>query len=238
MTEDLRPSDPIEVPPPAEPSIIGVSARTATVLLLFTLVFTALMAATYFATKPAIDQSARAEKMKLIGEVLPAASYDNDLLADGVTLPAVSELGLDDESTVYRARKNGQPVALIVEAAAPDGYSGRIGMLLAVSPEGRLLALRVTQHKETPGLGDYIDPKKDKNKAHPWVDQFNGRKLEEVGAGQWKVKKDGGVFDAHTGATISARAVTNASGRALAWANENREKILQLPAGSRMEIKP
>ena len=232
---DLPTPDPIEVPPPAAPSIISISARTATILLLFTIAFTALMATTYFATKPAIELSARAEKMKLIAEVLPAAGYDNDLLADGITLPPTAALGLDDESTAYRARKDGQPVAIVLEAAAPDGYSGRIGLLMAVSADGRLLALRVTQHKETPGLGDYIDPKKDKNKTSPWIGQFNGRDLDEVTLEQWKVKKDGGVFDAHVGATISARAVTNASGRALAWAAEHRSKLFAPPAGGRLE---
>lgn len=230
--------DPIEVPLPAESSILRISARTATILLLFTLVFTALMAATYFATRPAIEQSARAEKMKLIGEVLPHERYDNDLLADGVALPPIAALGLDDPSTAYRARKGGRPVALVVEAAAPDGYSGRIGLLLAVDADGRLLAMRITQHKETPGLGDYIDPRKDKNKARPWIDQFDGKSLDEIKPEQWKVKKDGGVFDAHTGATISARAVINASGRALAWLRDNRDQLFQLPAGGRLETTP
>ena len=235
MSEPLPDQDPIAVPPPADPSIISISTRTATVLLVFTLVFTALMAATYFATKPAIEQSARAEKMKLIGEVLPKASYDNDLLADSVTVPPVAALGLDDPSLAYRARRAGQPVAIVIEAAAPDGYSGRIGLLLAIDVEGRLLAMRVTQHKETPGLGDYIDPKKDKNKSNPWIDQFKDKDFATVAREQWKVKKDGGVFDAHTGATISARAVTNASGRALAWLGEHRTRLFALPAGGRLE---
>jgi Na+-translocating ferredoxin:NAD+ oxidoreductase subunit G len=224
----------IEVPPPATPSVLRVSSRTAVVLLIFTLVFTAAMAATYYATLSAIAQSARVEKMKLIGEVLPHEAYDNDLLADGVQLPPLAALGLDEPSTVFRARKNGQPVAVVVEAAAPDGYSGRVGLLLAVDMDGRLLAMRVTQHKETPGLGDYIDPKKDKNKAHPWIDQFEGKSLDQI-AGPWKVKKDGGIFEAHTGATISARAVTNASGRALAWIAEHRSKLFAPPAGGRLE---
>lgn len=226
---------PFEAPPVAETSILGISFRTAFVLLLFTVVFTALMAATYFATKPAIDASARAEKMKLIDEVLPKAYYDNDLLADGVTLPPVAALGLADASTAYRARKDGQPAALVFEAAAPDGYSGRIGLLLAVDTGGRLIAMRVTGHKETPGLGDYIDPKKDKNKASPWIGQFNGKSLGEVGTGQWKVRKDGGVFDARTGATISARAVVNASGRAAAWAAEQRDRLFALPTDGKWE---
>jgi hypothetical protein len=40
-----------------------------------------------------------------------------------------------------------------------------------------------------------------------------------------------------SGATISARAVTNASGRALAWATENRDKLLR-PAGERPLWQP
>ena len=235
MSEQLPNNEPIQVPPPEEPSIFSISSRTAAVLLVFTLVFTALMAATYFATKPAIEESARAEKMKLISEVLPAGNYNNDLLADGVTLPPIAALGLDDESTAYRARKNGQPVATVFEAAAPDGYSGRVGLLLAVDASGHLLAMRVTQHKETPGLGDYIDPRKDKNKASPWIDQFKAKSLEIVPPEQWKVKKDGGAFDAHAGATISARAVTNASGRALAWAVDHQVKLFAVPAGGRLK---
>jgi Na+-translocating ferredoxin:NAD+ oxidoreductase subunit G len=231
-------TDPIELPPPKEASIFSISVRTATVLVLFTLAFTALMAATYFATKPTIEQSARVEKMKLIGEVLPHDIYDNDLLADGIILAPVAATGLDDESTLYRARKAGRPVALVLEAAAPDGYSGRIGLLMAVGMDGHLLAMRVTQHKETPGLGDYIDPRKDKNKTSPWISQFDREGFEEVKPEQWKVKKDGGAFDAHVGATISARAVTNASGRALAWVLERRSKLFELPAGAHLEDKP
>lgn len=224
-----------EAPPVPESSIVRISFRTAIILLLFTVVFTALMAATYFATKPAIDESARAERMKLIDDVLPKASYDNDLLADDITLPPVAALGLADTSTVYRARRGGQPAALVIEAAAPDGYSGRIGLLLAVDTSGKLIAMRVTGHKETPGLGDYIDPKKDKNKASPWIGQFNGKSLGEVALDLWKVKKDGGVFDARVGATISARAVTNASGRALDWLGPRREQLFATPANARFE---
>ncbi|MDR2000566.1 MAG: electron transport complex subunit RsxG [Zoogloeaceae bacterium] len=223
------------MPPVAPPSIIRISSRTAITLLLFTLAFTALMATIYFATKDDIDASARAEKMKLIDEVLPKTFYDNDLLADNIALPPIPALGLADDSAVFRARKEGKPVALVIEAAAPDGYSGRIGLLLAVDADGRLIAMRVTDHKETPGLGDYIDPRKDKNKASPWIGQFNNKRLDEVPLDQWKVKKDGGIFDARAGATISARAVTNAGGRAMAWIAPRREQLFALPVNAKFE---
>ena len=52
---------------------------------------------------------------------------------------------------------------------------------------------------------------------------------------KWRVKKDGGRFDQMSGATISARAVTNASGRALAWTLERRDTLFALPANGRFE---
>lgn len=214
-----------------EPGVVRISVRTAAILLVFTLAFTALMAGTYKATAPLLEASAQAEKLRLINDVLPSESYDNDLLADKVRLPALPSLGLDTETQLYRARKEGKPVALVVEAAALDGYSGRIGLILAIGVDGRLLAQRVTSHRETPGLGDYIDPKKDKNKAHPWISQFNGRSLTDTPREKWKVKKDGGLIDQRAGATISARAVTNASGRSLAWVVERSEQFFTIPSG-------
>lgn len=214
---------------------LRISFSSAIVLLLFTLVFTGLMAATYQATKPILAASAAAEKLKLINEVLPPGSYDNDLLADGIDLPPLKDLGSADTTRLYRARKDGQPVALVLEAAAPDGYAGRIGLVLAVTADGRMTAVRVTGHKETPGLGDYIDPKKDKNKASPWIAQFNGRGYDLALGGRWKVKKDGGEFAYRTGATISARAVANASGKAVVWAAEHRAKLFALPTDGKWE---
>ena len=116
--------------------ILNISLRTAAVLLLFTLAFTTLMAITYTATKDPIAASAEAEKLRLIGEVLPPGAYDNDLLKDYADLPATPELGLDQPTHAYRARKGGEPAALVFEAAAPDGYSGRIGLILAVRTSG------------------------------------------------------------------------------------------------------
>lgn len=218
-----------------ESGVVRVSGRTAAIMLVFTLVFTALMAGTFKATAPLLEASAQAEKLRLVNEVLPREAYDNDLLKDSIRLPATKTLGLTGETPLYRARKNGQPVALVFETAALDGYSGRIGLLLAIRADGSLVAQRVTGHRETPGLGDYIDPKKDKNKTRPWITQFNGHGLDTLAAGQWKVKKDGGRFDQMAGATISARAVTNASGRALRWASTRRDQLFALPNGQLVE---
>jgi electron transport complex protein RnfG len=201
-------------------------------------VFTALMAGTFRATAPLLAESAQAAKLRSISDVLPPDSYDNDLLSDTIILPKQAALNGEGDSLVYRARKGGEPVALVFEAAARDGYSGRINLILAVSSHGRMIAQRVTMHKETPGLGDYIDPKKDRNKVRPWISQFDGLGLDTVPLTQWRVKKDGGRFDQMSGATISARAVTNASGRALAWVETRRTTLFALKSQARYEDVP
>ncbi len=210
-----------------------IALRTAAILLVFTFVFTALMAGTYQITAPTIKASALEQKLRLIGEVLPAERYDNDLLKDAIVLPATAGLNTELDSTLYRARQQGKPAALVFEAAANDGYSGRIELILAVAADGTLIAQRVTLHKETPGLGDYIDPRKDRNKANPWIKQFNDKDFDTIPREKWRVRKDGGEFDQMAGATISARAVTNASRQALEWAVSHRDSLFELGAGAR-----
>lgn len=215
-----------------ENTALRLSTRTATIMVAFTVVFTALMAFSYEATKEQIEASAAEEKMKLISEVLPRELYDNPLLEDVITLGPTPELGLNDGGKVYRARKDGQAAALLLEATAPDGYSGRIDLIVAVRADGSLSGVRAVNHRETPGLGDYIDPKKDKDKKSPWINQFSD--FKSAALPNCKVKKDGGQIAYHTGATISARAVTNAVARAARFAGENQNRLFAAPSGSKL----
>jgi electron transport complex protein RnfG len=206
-------------------SAAGMAVRTAATLFIFVIIFTGLLSGAYLWTKPAIEASAAEEKMKLVDEVLPRSEYDNALLEDTVSLSATPELGLSDPSLLYRARKAGQPVALVFEAVAPDGYAGKIRLIVAIRANGEVAGVRVTQHKETPGLGDYVELKKDKNKARPWITQFNGMSLAQVADKEWKVKKDGGRLDYYAGATVTPRAVSKAVLKAVKWAEANRDRL-------------
>lgn len=210
---------------PKEYTAPVMAARTAATLFVFVAIFTGLLSGAYLWTKPAIEASATEEKMKLVDEVLPRTEYDNALLADTVALPATPELGLKDPTTLFRARQGGQPVALIFEAVAPDGYAGKIRLIIAIRASGEVAGVRVTQHKETPGLGDYVEIKKDKNKARPWITQFNNMSLAKVTDKDWKVKKDGGQIDYHAGATVTPRAVSKAVLKAVQWAEANRDRL-------------
>ncbi len=214
MTHEIKP-----------PTAAKMAVRTAVILFLFVVAFTGLLSGAYLWTLPTIEAAAAEEKMKLINEVLPAANYDNDLLKDALQIAATPALGQDATSTTYIARKGGKPSALVLEAIAPDGYAGKIRLLIALDTEGTLLGVRVTQHKETPGLGDYVDPKKDKNKERPWITQFNGLKPATTEEREWKVKKDGGRFDSVAGATVTPRAVVKAVRKAAVYVTENRETL-------------
>lgn len=208
-----------------EISAPGMAARTAAILFVFVIIFTGLLSGAYLWTKPAIEASAAEEKMKLVDEVLPRAEYDNALLNDTLTLPPTPQLGLDEPSTLYRARMGGKPVALVFEAVAPDGYAGKIRLLIALRADGTVAGVRVTQHKETPGLGDYIEVRKDKNKARPWITQFADMSLAQVADSEWKLKKDGGRIDYYAGATVTPRAVSKAVLKAVKWATAHRDQI-------------
>jgi len=214
-----------------QPSAAGMALRTAVILLIFVVAFTSLLAAAFLWTRPAIEAAAAEEKMKLIGEVLPRELYDNDVLKDSRQLAPSAVLGLDEASTAYLARKGGEVTALVFEAVAPDGYSGKIRLLLGVSADGTLLGVRVIQHKETPGLGDYIEPKKDRNKERPWIRQFDGLSLAAVADRDWRVRKDGGRFDSVAGATVTPRAVIKAVHKALQYVAENHRQLFASRAG-------
>lgn len=218
----------------SEPTITATTLRTALTLLAFTVIFTGVMAWTFSSTKPAIDAAAQSEKMNLVNAVLPLTAYDNALLDDFVEIGPTPQLGVEDAGRIYRARKGGAPAGLVLEAVAHDGYSGDIALLVAVRADGTVSGVRVTRHRETPGLGDYIDIRKDKHKDAPWITQFNALGLQQVPEAKWRLRKDGGRFDFMTGATISARAVTNAVARALAFADANRDRLYTVASGSKL----
>ncbi len=213
-------------PPAKKPiSATKMALRTAVILFLFVAIFTALLSGAYLWTRTSIEAAAIEEKMRLIDEVLPRDRYDNTLLKDILRNPPAPELGQSDPSDIYRARRNGHPAALVLEAVAPDGYAGKIRLLIALGADGTLIGVRVIAHKETPGLGDYIEPKKDRNKERPWITQFNGLNPTAIEEREWKVKKDGGRFDAVAGATVTPRAVIKAVRKAALYVEANRERL-------------
>ncbi len=195
--------------------------RNALLLALFAVITASLLAGTYLLTRERIIAAERAAEEKALLQIIPENRHDNSLLDDTLSVgPADSELGLREEKSVYLARQDEQVVAVIVPATARDGYSGDINLIVGINRDGSVAGVRVLSHKETPGLGDRVDLGKS-----DWVLDFNGRSLQNPKVPQWAVKKDGGEFDAFTGATITPRAVVAAVKRSLEYAASQRKQL-------------
>jgi len=184
--------------------------RTALLLGLFAIVGTGLVALTFKYTEHPIAESERDALLRSLHALVPSGSHDNDMFNDVLTISNREHLGSDMPMRIFRARKQGQPVAVVIEAVAPDGYSGNIFLLVAIKHDATLLGVRVGKHKETPGLGDDIEIERS-----DWINSFVGKSLSNPDVSGWQVKKDGGEFDQFTGATITPRAVVKAVYKAL-----------------------
>lgn len=206
--------------------MLGASISKNSLLLgAFALVTAGILAGTYEGTKTRIAAEERKAAQKALLEIVPLNRHTNDLLVDTVEVPQEhwEALGLSEGGQVNIARDEGQPVAVIIPAVAPDGYSGDIKMIVGVNVDGSLAGVRILTHSETPGLGDKVELKKS-----DWVLSFNGKSLSNPTPERWEVKKDGGEFDQFTGATITPRAVVKQVRRTLEFFDKS--KALLFPA--------
>ena len=193
---------------------------TTIILLLFALIGTALVVITFDNTRERIAANERATLLRKLHQLILPEQHDNTLLEDTLTVTDKTLLGSSRPVTVYRARKDAQPVALVIAPVAPDGYSGSIKLLVGINVNGTLSGVRVVAHRETPGLGDAIDETRSN-----WIHIFDNRSLGEPPLERWSVKKDGGDFDQLTGATITPRAVVKAVRQALLYYRDNQEAL-------------
>lgn len=195
--------------------------RNAIGLGLFAVITGGTIALTQVLTAERIQQQvARAEASALF-EIIPRTMHNNDILSDPLPLPPARRDTWQAPDKAWVARQGGELVGLIMPVVAPDGYSGAIHLLVGIRPDGEVLGVRVTSHRETPGLGDRIEHRKS-----DWIESFRGRSLADTPRERWAVKKDGGIFDQFTGATITPRAVVSAVRDTLIYYDNQRQSIL------------
>lgn len=192
-------------------------------LAIFAAGFTGLVAVVNTLTKPTIAHQSVLQQKMLFDQVISPDTYDN-AIQDACVMSHDPALG-EGEHLLYIAQKQGHPVGVVMQATAPDGYSGAIQLLVAADFDGTVLGTRVTEHHETPGLGDKIEVR-----ISNWITLFAGKRISDPQDSSWAVKKDGGQFDQFTGATITPRAVVNAVKRAALYARTLPGVLNTLPA--------
>ncbi len=193
--------------------------------MLFAVIGAALVGLTFTQTEDDIKHNEELTLLKKLNNIIPADSYDNDLLQDIITLKANPLLGNDEQSMAYRARKNKKNVAVVFSSIAPNGYNGPIHLLVGIKADGTLAGVRVVKHRETPGLGDVVS-----STHSDWILGFDGKSLSNPEQKGWKVKRDGGIFDQFTGATITPRAVVKAVHNALLYFDQNQATLFDTPS--------
>lgn len=166
-----------------------------------------------------ISQAELQLKARSLLSVLPAERYDNQPLQRPLALPAPT-LAHCTLLAGYRATLLGQPSAVVLHSRV-QGYGGPLDLLIAIDSHGRLLATRVLQHQETPGLGGKLS-----EPGNTWLRGFEGRTLADTPDPAWALKRDAGQFDQLAGASVTSRAVIRAVHDALRYFDEHSLYLL------------
>lgn len=202
--------------------------RNGLVLAAFAIVTSGLIGLTYFSTEEQIAKQQQEKLQGILNAIIDPSSYSNAIANNCVMMTSKEYLGSDEPQRIFRAFKADVPVAVAIETTAPEGYSGKIHLVVGLTNNelGDVVVsgVRVLEHKETPGLGDKID-----ERVSDWVLSFSDKIFNQESAARFAVKKDGGQFDQFTGATISPRAVVKAVKRSAEYYQLQKDAIFAAP---------
>ena len=152
-------------------------------------------------------------------DLLPPERYDNQPLEQPLTLEN-TVLGNSTLLAGYRATTAGQTYAVLLRSQTL-GYAGAIDLLIAIDANARLIGVKTLKQTETPGLGARIA-----DWPNTWLQSLSGKSRSDPGDPGWALKKDRGEFDQMAGATITSRAVINATHDALRYFDDHRPQLL------------
>ena len=117
---------------------------------------------------------------------------------------ATAFIPIEGQHEWFRAEKDGELLAYLI-LTDEKGFDGHITMFVAASADIKVIGFKIVKHKETPGLGDVAFKPK-------FADQLTGKGHQ--GLELVKIPEEGKIT-AVTGATITSRAITTATKRAL-----------------------
>jgi len=130
--------------------------------------------------------------------ILAALELKTSAAAQAVMPPGAQQITrkLINRTTFFVARAaDGKVAAVAVEGLSKNGYGGTLSLMVGLSADQKVIGYKIITANETPGLGTKISSEK-----------FTAPIFGKPFSSNWKVKKDGGDFDAVTSATISSRA--------------------------------
>lgn len=182
---------------------MGKIMKLGAVIFIITAVTGLILGGVYTMTLEPIRKSKNLEKNKALAETLPgAAKFENVEIA--------GEPGLIKE--INRGTLDGELIGYNY-TVTPKGYDGPLEIMAGVSKDGKLMAIKILQHTETPGLG-----------AKAANEDFRAQ-FREKAVGRFTVIKTGASaadeIQALSGATITSKAVTDGVNAALSYFSEH-----------------
>ncbi len=201
--------------------------RNAASLALVAVMGTTLLLGVDRLTKAPIAEQEKQAILDQLGQLVSPDLYDNEIQQDLFSFQDEGYFPGGQTVVTYRARLDGKAVAVVLKIAAVNGYNGKINLLIGINENGTLCGVRVTSHKETPGLGDAIEIERNN-----WILGFFGRALDNPLPDGWAVRRDGGEFDQFTGATVTPRAVVEAVRLALEFFAGHKSFLFESPVAS------
>jgi electron transport complex protein RnfG len=188
--------------------------KLGVVLALYAVAACVGLAFVYAGTEKVIAQRQRADLEASLSELFSEADEFRAISASDLKSgdPTVTI----EEDGVFAAYKNGQVIGAIIRTSRAS-YNGAIKILVGVGANGRISAVKILEHSDTPGLGANAASAKyyvDRARGVHFYDQFAGKAVSDP------FEPKGDVI-AITAATITSRAVATsvkaAGEAALAW---------------------
>ena len=194
------------------------------IITLICLVAAAGLAFTFAVTKDRIEESKKSEFNKALEIVLPRGKIEP----------------LDEDKKVYVAREAGNAIGYAATGEA-TGYSSKIKVMVGVRPNMEIIAIKILDQQETPGLGEqtkHVPPTKtiwkavgdpstsgEPEREPPFQKQFRAKKLDQLVL--TKEPPPSARISQLTGATITSQAIVNAVRDAI----KTIEKVMRQPRG-------
>jgi electron transport complex protein RnfG len=159
------------------------------------------------------------------------SSFDNDVLFDAYLIPAAEThpqlvnldlLGLQRDRLAYRARQEGDVIAVAVPATVDDGFNGSIDLLISIDMFGRIGAARVIEDLQSDALYGVLETIESK-----WMEEFSGSSMRDILGISWSTITADREYDQFVGASITPKAVSNRIYDALVFFQSNRIELMR-----------
>jgi len=188
--------------------------KLGVVLALYAVAACVGLAFVYAGTEKVIAQRQRADLEASLSELFNEADEFKEV--SGSEFKSGDPAVIIEDDGVFAAYKNGEVIGAVIRTSRAS-YNGAIKILVGVGTNGKISAVKILEHSDTPGLGANASSSKyyvDRAKGIHFYDQFTGKAVSDP----FVPKSD---VIAITAATITSRAVSasvKAAGEAaLAW---------------------